>query len=1347
MLPVFLQPSADYVPSDLQSSYSDPPLQRKHFNSDTLNDRNCVSEYAAPTGKTKIHNRQGSESSTGSNTSSSSTLTPSSAVSRDKRFVRYAMSTQTKTSQGNSSKKWNMENVMRWLDNHRFNDTWKETFRRNEISGNRFLELCNYEVDSIIWKQFSKYLFLDSDLNSIERFIYLLRDEVAVPEQDENIGDSTLIRSSSPTYLTASTMLENRKSSQGFIKHTPSNSNASNNSSASLTPAVKQRPFSYIDPSSYKASTKDSTSNKFFRKHLRHGSNETESIKDTAASRKSYYPGMSLSPDEVVAPNTASHRKSGIFSTFRKYGGDKAAGIVKQVSASSTKSTNRLSKYENSSPVSPITTESFKESRYINMGNPIRSSTPQSTEMVSSVEPSIKSVSLHKDFDESYFPRPKDEFKPEKFQIFVTKDNKTFVLMDLVKEQVDNPETVKNLIIKELDLVNIGTITFHLTDIDCEEGEALPDDLLLKSFDIVSAKILVRQELSSPAGVNTYSTNSSDSKSFEVRGDSTNEKFYPATPQYMLQGGGPVGDKVDYLNFKENAVEKLSLIKEIGQFPFLPPTESKKAPSNQNLAPPSNYNPSQLPQLKLSLPPKQKGPKQKPKVPTLQINTGTSNSATNTISSPSASLNDTNSFRVLRNDGNEIDFEKRRKSPFESKAPKLIPNIYSSSVADSSSSPISQTTLTSKILKDNHSERSDSIVAKRAAPPPPLNQKMSFTTSTGSMKRTTSVLRRGSIRSSSISVHSSTSSRRKFETKSHNEDSFKENKIVFDTAPRVNYTNESEDEFFVKPLKLEKPADISDDDDFFMKPLKSGSKNMSPDVTEDSNSINDEKSPIDHGQANSRYGLTGNMVVRPPVEELYNNLERYFPNTNLDKPIIDDSPLSPSNIAHGEPQFTSDTGEVNYKEPNYQENKAFARAPSISRTFSSANISPVNLASTDSGDEVFYGENQAPKLSRRRMKTIRVVANEARRRRLESRFNRLSSGNNSLSTEPPAAGLRRTNTKMWGQKVIEVTSKEIEKGFVSKLRNNKNGQYEEFAWIKGELIGRGSFGSVYIALNVTTGEMIAVKQVVVPPTFNARTKAKADEGLDALHKEVETMKDFDHVNIVQYLGFEQKKGTYSLFLEYVGGGSISSCMKSYGAFEEPLVRFITRQVLLGLEYLHSNGILHRDLKADNLLLDIDGTCKISDFGISKRSKDIYVNNAEMSMQGTVFWMAPEVIDSIVEDKKQGYSAKIDIWSLGCVVLEMFAGKRPWSNEAVISAIYKIGKTKLAPPIPEDIKNSISDEGKDFIKQCCTIDPERRPTATQLLNHPFIRENQGFKFSDTKVAQMIKYNTKKKITKS
>ena len=126
------------------------------------------------------------------------------------------------------------------------------------------------------------------------------------------------------------------------------------------------------------------------------------------------------------------------------------------------------------------------------------------------------------------------------------------------------------------------------------------------------------------------------------------------------------------------------------------------------------------------------------------------------------------------------------------------------------------------------------------------------------------------------------------------------------------------------------------------------------------------------------------------------------------------------------------------------------------------------------------------------------------------------------------------------------------------------------------------------------------------------------------------------------------------------------------------------------------------------------------------------------MQGTVFWMAPEVIDSIVEDKKQGYSAKVDIWSLGCVVLEMYAGHRPWLNEAVILAIYKIGKTKLAPPIPDNIV--ISSEGKEFIQRCFTIDAEERPTASDLLQHPFMEVDPLFSFEDSRLGQMIKQAT-------
>jgi len=115
------------------------------------------------------------------------------------------------------------------------------------------------------------------------------------------------------------------------------------------------------------------------------------------------------------------------------------------------------------------------------------------------------------------------------------------------------------------------------------------------------------------------------------------------------------------------------------------------------------------------------------------------------------------------------------------------------------------------------------------------------------------------------------------------------------------------------------------------------------------------------------------------------------------------------------------------------------------------------------------------------------------------------------------------------------------------------------------------------------------------------------------------------------------------------------------------------------------------------------------------------------MQGSVFWMAPEVI----RPEGQGYSAKIDIWSLGCVVLEMFAGRRPWSKEEAIGAIYKLGNERQAPPIPEDVQEVISPEAVAFLADCHMSMPGDRPTAMTLLEqHPFCAFDPTFDFKQT-----------------
>lgn len=322
------------------------------------------------------------------------------------------------------------------------------------------------------------------------------------------------------------------------------------------------------------------------------------------------------------------------------------------------------------------------------------------------------------------------------------------------------------------------------------------------------------------------------------------------------------------------------------------------------------------------------------------------------------------------------------------------------------------------------------------------------------------------------------------------------------------------------------------------------------------------------------------------------------------------------------------------------------------------------------------------------MKSIREVAKGAQQ------------VNRNRSTAGPAnkkSGdiLRRKSTKMFGAKIMQISPKPGSR--LSQL-NNVPKREQTFRIIRGQLIGKGTYGRVYLGMNADTGEVLAVKQVEVNPRVAGQDKDRMKEMVAAMDQEIDTMQHLEHPNIVQYLGCERGELSISIYLEYISGGSIGSCLRKHGKFEESVVKSLTRQTLSGLSYLHDQGILHRDLKADNILLDLDGTCKISDFGISKKTDNIYGNDASNSMQGSVFWMAPEVVQS----QGQGYSAKVDIWSLGCVVLEMFAGRRPWSREEAIGAIFKLGSLSQAPPIPEDVSVNISPAALAFMYDCFTM---------------------------------------------
>ncbi|KAG6832139.1 hypothetical protein H0H87_002451 [Tephrocybe sp. NHM501043] len=278
-------------------------------------------------------------------------------------------------------------------------------------------------------------------------------------------------------------------------------------------------------------------------------------------------------------------------------------------------------------------------------------------------------------------------------------------------------------------------------------------------------------------------------------------------------------------------------------------------------------------------------------------------------------------------------------------------------------------------------------------------------------------------------------------------------------------------------------------------------------------------------------------------------------------------------------------------------------------------------------------------------------------------------------------------------------------------------------WIKGALIGAGSFGKVYLGMDAANGLLMAVKQVELP-TGSAPNQERKKSMLSALEREIELLKNLQHANIVQYLYSSLDDEFLNIFLEYVPGGSVTALLRNYGAFEEPLVKNFVRQILEGLNYLHERDIIHRDIKGANILVDNKGGIKISDFGISKKVDDNLLtgNRANRpSLQGSVFWMAPEVV------KQSAHTRKADIWSVGCLVVEMLTGEHPWAQLTQMQAIFKIGSS-ATPTIPSDI----SAEAQNFLQLTFELDHEARPSAAELLQHPWI----GKKIKGTRTVAQI-----------
>lgn len=249
-------------------------------------------------------------------------------------------------------------------------------------------------------------------------------------------------------------------------------------------------------------------------------------------------------------------------------------------------------------------------------------------------------------------------------------------------------------------------------------------------------------------------------------------------------------------------------------------------------------------------------------------------------------------------------------------------------------------------------------------------------------------------------------------------------------------------------------------------------------------------------------------------------------------------------------------------------------------------------------------------------------------------------------------------------------------------------------WRKGAVLGQGTFGIVHEGLNLEDGSFFAIK-----------VSCSADVSPE-IQQEVDVLSKLEHPNIVRYLGSSIEDGRLCIFIELVRMGSLETILRKYKRFEDNTIRSYTRQILLGLEYLHAKKTMHRDIKCANILVDVNGQVKLSDFGVAKEVDETLAS----SLKGTPLYMAPEVLTP----KKNSYSFSADIWSLGCTVLEMADGKPPWSNLEGFGFLFKVKKGEL-PPMPDNL----SLEGKDFVYRCLKFHAQDRPTASELLQHPFV----------------------------